>query len=65
MPELSIENWTYYDDVSTKLQKTVFGQEKIQIGYRAAINNSVLYRPTHKDFVLQRPFIVSVLSANV
>lgn len=47
------------------MKKSVFGKDEFKIGYEGNLSNSVIYAPKHSDLVIEKPFIVSVLSANV
>ena len=47
------------------MKESIFGQDEIKLGWANAFNNSVVYPPSHKDLVIKKPCIVSLLSANV
>lgn len=47
------------------MKKSIFGKDEFKLGFEGNINNSVIYTPRHGDLVIEKPFIMSVLSANV
>lgn len=43
----------------------LFGREKVKFGWSNRFNNSIVFTPTHKDLVIKKPFIISIMSAVV
>lgn len=37
----------------------------MRIGWKESIGNSVIFTPRHRDLVIQKPFIVAVLSGAI
>jgi hypothetical protein len=65
LPEVQVKNQFHFPDISRRLGETVFLSEQIEIGWKSAFPNSVLYTPRHHDLVIQRPFILALLSGPV
>jgi hypothetical protein len=65
LPELQLKNEFHFPDLSKRLGETVFLSENMEIGWKSKFPNSVLYTPRHQDLVIQKPFIVALLSGPV
>ena len=65
LPELDEGSHSYFKRVSTLLESSVTLEESLQIGWKSSMGNSVVFSPRHRDLVLQKPFIVAVLSGVV
>lgn len=52
-------------EVSEAMNASVFSKDQMKIGWVNRFSNSIVFPPSHKDLVLRKPLIVSLLSANV
>lgn len=54
-----------FRDMSKRLRSSVILEESMKIGWKESISNSLIFTPKHRDLVIQKPFIVAVLSGVV
>ena len=47
------------------MRGSVFSKDQVKFGWANPFSNSVVFPPSHKDLVIRKPFIISLLSANV
>lgn len=65
VPEVVTENVAFLKDLSDRMKLGIFAREKIKFGWNNRFNNSLIFTPSHKDLVIKKPFILSVMSAVV
>ena len=65
IPEIGEDDYFYHDDLSEVMRSSVFSKDQVKFGWANPFSNSVVFPPSHKDFVIRKPFIISLLSANV
>ena len=60
------EETSYYlKDISAKVGGTALFEERMKLGWRGCLGNSVMFVPSHRDLVVQKPFILALLSGAV
>lgn len=47
------------------MKQGIFVRQNVKIGWNSVFCNSIQFNPTHKDLVIKKPFIISVLSAAI
>jgi hypothetical protein len=65
VPEVVGEGSLYLGEVSRKVGGAMFLEERLRIGWDQEFGNSIIFTPKHRDLVIQKPFIVAVLSGAV
>jgi len=55
----------FLKDFSDQVKVGVFGREAVKFGWNNRFNNSLVYTPTHKDLVIKKPYIISILSGAI
>lgn len=65
LPELAEQGNNLYDHASQMYGATILLEETLNLGWKGSIPNSVVFTPKHRDLVIQKPFIVAVLSGAV
>lgn len=65
IPEVMEKNQAFLSDLSEKLKQAVFAKQSLNIGWGTRLGSSVVYKPSHKDLVVKKPFIVALLSGAI
>jgi hypothetical protein len=51
--------------MSSKIKNSLFLEENIRLGWKKSFGNSLIFKPKHSDLVIQKPFIMALLSGAV
>jgi hypothetical protein len=65
LPELAETGKNLFRDASKRYGGSVVLEETLNLGWKASMANSAIFAPKHRDLVIQKPFIVAVLSGAV
>lgn len=65
VPEVEMESEVFLKDFSDQIKQAMFAKENIKIGWDKSFSNSIIFSPSHKDLVIKKPYIISLLSATV
>jgi len=65
LPEVQADDKSFFGDLGDKLGGSCLLKERLSLGWEGGLSNSVIYSPKHRDLVLQRPFILAVLSGSI
>jgi len=65
IPEVQESTNYYLKDISSKVGGTSLFEEKLKLGWKECLGNSIMFAPNHRDLVVQKPFILALLSGVV
>jgi hypothetical protein len=59
------DDQSYFGGMSQKVKKSIFLEENFALGWKNSFGNSLIFKPKHSDLVIQKPFIIALLSGTV